>query len=599
MNASHRCAGIYWPVMLMVLAAGWLLLPPWIVPTAGAAQLHAAAAPLPDPVLQDDEFPGEDEDEGPASNQPPFTVASVVGTFAWTHIGHGGQFPSAGLGVLTFDGAGTFSGTVTLNLPGEDFTNRIPDYRTSFSGSYTLNPDGTGTSTARFTLPGSGRQETSSHFVVTKAVVRGGRRIARELKLVADRLSVISGNLDVAVLKQIPSGGFSNASLSGTYGEHGTSYGGAQPAVDAGFTTFDGRGNTTVYFNQNIPGEENIPGFPAPSFSQRQVFSGSANLTYQVNPDGTGKSNVAHFVITEAKKIGNQVVATEVFSIADALDRFSGNLHTTTLTRLSLSPNPERGGFTAASLKGMYGGKVIGRGGPTQQITAAMLRFDGAGGFDGPGTINLPGQVYGQRIFLSAPFVGTYTVQPNGFGTTLNGGESYFVITKSKLINGVNIATEFALVVRELQPTGNLITAIFTRLPDGGELSAASLRGIYAANAIGYGGQMPEAGVGTFTFNGAGVSSISFFQNIPGSTVFDRQIFEGTNIVGSYTVDANALGQALFPNATIGIGESAFVITKASVRNNVKIAEEFFLIVKDYSPLSRSILAWVGTRIGD
>lgn len=597
MDRNGRIGQIFWPAF--ILFAMVLLLLPDAMRTAGAAQIHAAAAPLPDPALQGDEFLGEDEEEGPASNPPPFTVASIVGTFAWTHIGHGGQFPGAGLGVLTFDGAGTFSGTVTLNLPGEDFTNRTPDFRTSFSGSYTLNPGGTGTSTARFTLPGSGRQETSSHFVVTKAVVRSGRRIARELRLVADRLSVISGNLDVAVLKQIPSGGFSNASLSGTYGSHGTGYGGAQPAVDAGFTTFDGRGNTTVYLNQNIPGEEDIPGFPAPAFSQRQVFSGSANLTYQVNPDGTGKSNVAHFVITQAKKIGNQLVATEVFSIADALDRFSGNLQTTTLTRLSSSPNPERGGFTAASLKGMYGGKVIGRGGPTQQITAAMLRFDGAGGFDGPGTINLPGQVYGQRIFLSAPFVGTYTVQPNGFGTTLNGGESYFVVTKSKLINGVNVAIEFALVVKELQPTGNLITAIFTRLPDGGEFTAASLRGTYASNAIGYGGQMPEAGVGTFTFNGAGVSSTSFFQNTPGSTAFDRQIFEGTNIVGSYTVDANALGQALFPNSTPGIGESAFVITKASVRNNVKIAEEFFLIVKDYSPLSRSIVAWVGTRIGD
>ena len=27
MNASHLFAGIYWPVMLMVLATGWLLLP--------------------------------------------------------------------------------------------------------------------------------------------------------------------------------------------------------------------------------------------------------------------------------------------------------------------------------------------------------------------------------------------------------------------------------------------------------------------------------------------------------------------------------------------------------------------------------------------
>ena len=63
MNASHLFAGIYWPVMLMVLAAGWLLLPPGVVPTARAAQIHAAAAPLPDPVLQGDESIDEDEEK--------------------------------------------------------------------------------------------------------------------------------------------------------------------------------------------------------------------------------------------------------------------------------------------------------------------------------------------------------------------------------------------------------------------------------------------------------------------------------------------------------------------------------------------------------
>ena len=71
---------------------------------------------------------------------------------------------------------------------------------------------------------------------------------------------MISGNLDVAVLKQIPSGGFSNASLSAPMANMG-------PATAAsrdrpGFTTFDGRGNTTVYFNQNIPegGHPRVPG---------------------------------------------------------------------------------------------------------------------------------------------------------------------------------------------------------------------------------------------------------------------------------------------------------------------------------------------------
>ena len=275
----------------------------------------------------------------------------------------------------------------------------MPDFQSSFTGTYAVNADGTGTTTTKFTLPGGATRETSSQFVITKAEVRSGQRVATEIHFVADNLSVTSGNLDVPILKKIPNGGFSNASLIGTYGFHTVGSGGAQPTADAGLTTFDGRGNTTVYFNQNIPGGEDIPGFPAPHFSERQVFSSSVDLTYEVNPDGTGKSNVAHFIITQAKKIGNQLVGTEIFFIADNLDPFTGNLQTTILTRLSGIPDSEQGGYSLASLDGTYGGKVIGHGGQTQQITAAALTFDGRGKFDGSGVINLPGQLYGQRIF--------------------------------------------------------------------------------------------------------------------------------------------------------------------------------------------------------
>lgn len=594
----RRRRGPLWVSLLVMVVAAGLLAPASGARTAETAR-DPAISPAPDGSTGDDHS-SADINQGPEAYQPPFTAASISGAFAWTNIGQGGgQFPVADLGVLAFDGTGRFSGSVTINLPGEDFTKRIPDFRSSFSGSYTVMPDGAGTTTARFVLPGGATRETTSHFVITEAVVRSGQRIAREIRLVADELSSISGNLDVAILKQIPSGGFSAASLNGTYGFHTIGHGGAQPTADAGLTTFDGRGKATVRFNQNIPGGENMPQSPAPAFSQRQVFRGSVNQTYQVDADGTGKSDVAHFVITRAQRTDNQLVATEVFVIGDELDPYTGNLQTTTLTRLSASPNPQRGGFTAASLKGLYGGKVIGRGGQTQQLTVSIFRFDGAGNFSGPGVVNLPGQEYGQRTFIRAPFVGTYTVQPNGLGTTRDGGDSYFAITKSKLINGVNVATEIALVVRELQPSGNLITVMFTRLPDQGGFSAASLRGTYGWNAIGYGGQMPEAGVGTVTFNGAGASSLDVFQNIPSSTAFDRQVFERSNVVGSYTVDAYGIGQTFFPSPTDGTAESVLVVTRASVRNNVKIADEFFLIVKDYSPLSRSILTSIATRIGD
>ena len=120
-------------------------------------------------------------------------------------------------------------------------------------------------------------------------------------------------------------------------------------------------------------------------------------------------------------------------------------------------------------------------------------------------------------------------MQRNGLGTTVNGGESYFVITKSKPINGAKVATEFALVVKELQPTGNLITAIFTRLPDRGEFSVASLRGTYATTVLGEGGFQPEAGIGTITFDGAGGAASVFKENIPGGTFYERQVFSGND----------------------------------------------------------------------
>ena len=124
------------------------------------------------------------------------------------------------------------------------------------------------------------------------------------------------------------------------------------------------------------------------------------------------------------------------------------------------------------------------------------MTFDGRGKFDGSGVINLPGQLYGQRIFNRLRLSARTRCSATRLGTTVNGGESYFVITKSKPINGAKVATEFALVVKELQPTGNLITAIFTRLPDRGEFSVASLRGTYATTVLGEGGFQPEAGMG-------------------------------------------------------------------------------------------------------
>ena len=77
-------------------------------------------------MLQGDESIDEDEEEGPASNQAPFSVGGIVGTYASTNIGRGGQFAVSDVGIFKFDGVGTFSGSVTVNLPTPDFRARMP-----------------------------------------------------------------------------------------------------------------------------------------------------------------------------------------------------------------------------------------------------------------------------------------------------------------------------------------------------------------------------------------------------------------------------------------------------------------------------------------
>jgi hypothetical protein len=529
---------------------------------------------------QDDSTGAETFDDSTARTAI-FSQASLIGTYSSTNIGRGGLSPVSDVGVFTFDGNGGFSGVVYVNLPGASFLERNI-FRSSFTGTYTVNADGTGTTSTSFTLPDNSTRETSSIFVIYNFTPRARTRIATEFTLIADDLSSTSGNLDVAVLKKIPNGGFTTSSLKGTYGFSTSARGGPLATADAGLTTFDGKGKSTVYFNQNIPGE---------FFGQRQVFSDSTNLTYTVNPDGTGSSNVAHFVITKAAKIGGQVVGTEVFFITDALDPFTGNLQTTVAKRLSPNPNPTVAGFGKASLLGSYAGKVIGHGSPTQQVTAAVLNFDGNGNFAGSGTINLPGASFGQRIFTEAPFVGTYSVNANGVGTALNGGESAFVITKIERINGMKVASEFALVVKDLQATGNLITATFTRRPDNGVFNEASLRGVYAVYAIGEGGYLPEAGIGTITLDGAGGLQSGFTQNVPGQTFNDRNLFQAS-VTGQYTIDSRGMGTTI----TTG-GETAFVVIRASVHDNVKIAEELFLIPRDLSPVSRNIIGSYVFRI--
>jgi hypothetical protein len=97
------------------------------------------------------------------------------------------------------------------------------------------------------------------------------------------------------------------------------------------------------------------------------------------------------------------------------------------------------------------------------------MTYDGEGRFTGNATVNLPGRSYGERAFVSAPFVRPYTVNADGTGTATPPGESdiVFVITKADVVGGVKLAKEVFFIVREINPaTGDLLTGVITRLSD-------------------------------------------------------------------------------------------------------------------------------------
>jgi hypothetical protein len=232
-------------------------------------------------------------------------------------------------------------------------------------------------------------------------------------------------------------------------------------------TKYDGKGSFAGMTIQDVPGR---------TFRERMFVRASFRGTYNVNENGTGAGvitttaadgstsdvNIA-LVITKSAKNGNQLVAEEFSFIYQSLAP-TGNLLTLRATRL-----PDEGQFTNASIKGEYAYVLVGHGGPSPQSGVGVMSYDGTGRFTGSATVNLPAAAWGERTFVTAPFVRPYTVNPDGTGTATPPGESdiAFVITKADVVDGTKLAKEVFFIVRELNPsTGNLLTGTITRLSD-------------------------------------------------------------------------------------------------------------------------------------
>ena len=124
-----------------------------------------------------------------------FTNGSLKGNYSYTVIGEGGRLPQSALGVVNYDGVGSFSVAATVNLPGTSFPERR-FITAPFVRPYTVNPDGTGTATP----PG----ESDIVFVVTRADVMGDTKFAKEVFFIVRELSPATGSLLTGMIKKLP-----------------------------------------------------------------------------------------------------------------------------------------------------------------------------------------------------------------------------------------------------------------------------------------------------------------------------------------------------------------------------------------------------------
>ena len=260
--------------------------------------------------------------------------------------------------------------------------------------------------------------------------------------------------------------------------------------------------------------------------------------------------------------------------------------------------------FTNAILKGDYAVATIGRGGDSPQAGVSVARYDGVGTFSGVTIQDVPGSSFGERVFIRAPFSGTYTVRTDGTGTsnitlTLPDGSqeqmnTALVISKIIKVNGSEVADEFSFMHEHLGPTGGLLTLTATRLPEGGRFTNASIKGEYAYTLIGEGGPLPQSGLGVMTYDGQNNFSGTATVNLPGASFSERR-FVTAPFTRPYTVNPDGTGTATPP----GESDIAFVITKADVIGDTKVAKEIFFIVRELNPATGNLLTGRITKLAE
>ncbi len=260
----------------------------------------------------------------------PFSVGSVRGTYALSYTFTAlAANDSAALGLATFDGRGSFSGSFVQNWPGPvcglPRTMRCVAPGTNV-GTYSMSEDGTGHVALTNTFSGPtnpGRIVTQLTFdgVVTRARVVGALKLATEIFSIQGERPFVAniGGLASGLDRRLPDAGvFTAASLEGTYAV--SSVVGAVPAGTLGVARFDGRGALSSTLTVNLRAAR----------ADRQVIRGITGIgTYSLNADGMGTLTLDStlpdgsslgqgnfdLVVREARVVGSRKVAGECLAI--------------------------------------------------------------------------------------------------------------------------------------------------------------------------------------------------------------------------------------------------------------------------------------------
>lgn len=129
-------------------------------------------------------IPQTDHDREPS--QMKYTLASFCGDYGIVGSYSGGI--ARALGTQTVDGHGNLSGSAIINEPGPNNTRSITSI--SFHGTYTVNPDGTGSMLLTITVHDTTVNVTED-FVITKTKTVNGTSLASEIQDAQEVPSVI------------------------------------------------------------------------------------------------------------------------------------------------------------------------------------------------------------------------------------------------------------------------------------------------------------------------------------------------------------------------------------------------------------------------